>query len=257
MAGARYSECADSLIQGAKSMTAHRAVPPVALIVLWPNSVAEGPIVQQLVRRLSERRLSATWAVEEPTQVASLRSANHKGQPIDLALLIADASGLIEAIDRGLMRFRAAGEEITAVYVGAELPRGSAERRLRQAGVRAVVGRTIRGEASTVRALPFGLWEFGPHMSAPAPRRWLGLFGRATNDISNLDGTSPAVASIDLTRAASTDSRNWRTIEQLVDQAAEASTRGTARIETIARIAAELSETIAASPQRSILRMAA
>ncbi len=238
-------------------MTRPRTVPPVALIVLWPNSLAEGPIVQQLVRRLSERRISATWAVEEPTQVASLRSANHWGKPIDLALLVIDSSSAIESIDRGLTRFRAAGEEITAVHVGAELPRGSAERRLRQAGVCAIVGPSVRGESSTVTALPFGLWKFGPHISAPATRRWFGLLGRATGNISNLVGASPAVASIDLAGAGSTGSSNWRAIEQLIDQAAEASTRGKARIETIATIAGELSETIAARPQRSILRMAA
>ena len=238
-------------------MTRPRTVPPVALIVLWPNSVAEGPIVQQLVRRLSERRISATWAVEEPTQVASLRSANHKGQPIDLALLIADASNPIESTDRGLTRFRAAGEEITAVKIGAELPRGSAERRLRQAGVCAIVGPPVRGESSTVTALPFGLWKFGPHISAPAPRRWFDLLGRATSSISKLVGAAPAVACIDLARAGSGGSRGWRTIEQLVEQAAEASARGSVRIETIASIAAELSETVTARPQRSILRMAA
>lgn len=238
-------------------MTRPRTVPPVALIVLWPNSMAEGPAVQQLVHKLSERRISATWAVEEPTQVASLRSANHKGQPIDLALLVADASGAIEAIDRGLTRFRAAGEEIASVHVGAELPRASAERRLRQAGVCAIVGPSVRGGSSTVTALPFGLWKFGPHISIPAPRRWFGLLGGATNSLSNLAGAAPAVATIDLARAGSTGSRNWRAIEQLIDQAAEASARGTARIETIATVAAELSETIAARPQRSILRMAA
>lgn len=238
-------------------MTRPRTVPPVALIVLWPNSVAEGAMVQQLVRQLLERRISATWAVEEPTQVATLRSANHKGQPIELALLIADASNPIESVDRGLTRFRAAGEEITAVHVGVDLPRGSAERRLRQAGVCAIVGPLVRGDSSTVTALPFGLWRFGPHISAPAPRRWFGLFGRATCSLSNLAGAAPVVATIDLARAGSTGSGPWRAVEQLIDHAAEASARGTARIETIATIAAELSETIAARPQRSILRMAA
>jgi hypothetical protein len=214
-------------------------------------------MVQQLVRRLSDRRLSATWAVEEPAQVASLRSANHRGQPIDLALLISDASSPIESIDRGLTRFRAAGEEITAIHVGAELPRGSAERRLRQAGVQAIVGPSVRGESSTITALPFGLWKFGPHISAPAPRCWFGLLGRPTGNISDLVGAAPAVACIDLARAGSVGSRGWRAIEQLVEQAAEASARGSVRIETIASIAAELSETVAARPQRSILRMAA
>lgn len=238
-------------------MTAHRTAPPVALIVLWPNIVAEGPAIQQLVRRLSERRVSATWAIEEPSQAAAVRSSNHRGQPIELALLIADVLNPIESLDRGLTRFRAAGEEISAVHSSVELPRGSVERRLRQAGVRAIVGPPIRGESSTVTTLPFGLWRFEPHISAPAPRRWFGLFGRATGEVSNLVGASPAVAVIDLACAGATGSRNWRAIELLVDQAAEASARGKARIETIATIAAELSETIVARPQRSILRMAA
>jgi hypothetical protein len=238
-------------------MTAHRTAPPFALVVQWPNIVAEGPAVQQLIRRLSERRVPATWAIEEPSQAAAVRASNLRGQPIELALLIADVLKPIEALDRGLTRFRVAGEEITAVQMGADLPRGSAERRLRQAGVRVIVGPPIRNESSTVTTLPFGLWKFEPHINAPAPRRWFGLFGRATGDVSHLAGGATAVAIIDLARAGAAGSRNWRAIEHLVDQAAEAAARGKARIETIATIAAELSETIATRPQRSILRMAA
>lgn len=238
-------------------MTVQRIAPPVALIVLWPKSVTAGSVAQQLVRRLSERRICSTWAVEEPSQAQMLRSLTVKAQPVELALMVTDRSNAIASIEGGLDRFAAAGEAVVAVHAGVELPRGSVERRLCQAGVRAVIRRTIRGESSTVRAMPFGLWEFGPHMSAPTSRRWLGLFGRATSGISELVDDSPALACIDLARASSMGSRGGRAVEQLVEQAAEASARNSARIVTIANLAAELSETTASRPQRSILRMAA
>jgi hypothetical protein len=237
-------------------MPALRTAPPVALIVQWPNSVAE-PAAQHLARRLADCKLSATWAVEEPTQIASLRAANHTGRPIDLALLISGVGEVVEAIDRGLTRFRVAGEELASVSVAAELPRGVAERRLRQAGVRAVVGPSIRSERSIVTALPFGLWNFAPHIVAPTPRRWFGLFGRASGGISKLVGSTPALAAIDMARAGAPGSHGWSAIERLIDETAEASARGSVVLTSIADIAAELSDSTAARPQRSILKMAA
>jgi hypothetical protein len=237
-------------------MPAHRTAPSIALIVQWPNSVAE-PAAQHLARRLADCKLNATWAVEEPTQIAALRAANHTRRPIDLALLISGAGAVVEAIDRGLTRFRVAGEEIASVSVAAELPRGVAERRLRQAGVRAVVSPSIRSERSIVTALPFGLWNLAPHIAAPAPRRWFGLFGRASGDILKLVGTTPALAAIDMARAGAPGSRGWTAIDRLIEEVAESSARGIVTITSIADIAAELSDSTATRPQRSILKMAA
>lgn len=238
-------------------MSTQRTPPPVALIVLWPKSVAEGSGAEQLLGRLADRRLCSTWAVEEPSQAQSIRSTRLKMASIEVAMMVADGSSPVQSIERGLERFHAAGEAIAAVHVNAELPRGSVERRLCQAGVRAVVGPAIRGESSTVRALPFGLWAFGPHLIAPAARRWFGLFNRPTRNISQLTGSAPALACIDLARAGSMGARGWRAIEQFIEQAAEASARGSVRVVSITSIAAELSETTASRPQRSILRMAA
>ncbi len=237
-------------------MSAQRTVPPVALIVVWPKSVADGSGAEQLVRRLAGRSLCSTWAVEEPSQVQLLRSASLKAS-IEVAAMVADGLSPVESIERAVDRFHAAGESIAAVHASAELPRGSVERRLCQAGVRAVVGPAIRGESSTVRALPFGLWRFGPHMIAPAARRWFGLFNRPPRTISELIGSAPALACIDLARAGSMGARGWRAIDQFIERAAEASARGSARVVCIADIAAELSKSACVRPQRSILRAAA
>jgi hypothetical protein len=225
------------------------------LVVLWPKKVAAGSIVEQLLERLSERRLSSTWAIEEPAQAAVLYSPGET-PTVDLALGINSAADPADEVERGLGRFSAAGKSVVAIQAGAPLPRGSVERRLCQSGVRAVVGPATRGKASIVRPLPFGLWELVAHIKAPAPSR-LNLFGRRPRDLFPAAGQSPSIASIDLARVGSTASRAWLEVERLVDEAAEACAHGGARNMSIAAIVAELSDSAATRPQRSILRMAA
>ena len=236
-------------------ISVQRAVPAVSLVVLWPKKVAAGAVVEQLLERLSERRLSSTWAIEEPAQAAVLYSSGTT-QTIDLALSINSAADPVEEVERGLGRFSVAGKSVVAIQAGAALPRGSVERRLCQSGVRAVVGPSIRASASIIRPLPFGLWELAGHIKAPAPSR-LNLFGRRPRDLFPSADQSPSIASIDLGRVGSTASRAWQAVERLVDEAAEACAHGNSRNMSIAEIVAELSDSAAARPQRSILRLAA
>lgn len=236
-------------------MTAPRTAPSVALVVLWPQSASGGAAAERLVRFLAERRLPSTWALEQPAQALALRSLRTPAA-IDPALLVAEAAGAVEAVERRLQQFLAADEPIESVYAAA-WPRGAVERRLRQAGVRAIVSPPIRAAASTVRSLPFGLWSVTPHIAAPSSRRWRDMLRRTASALSVLPDDSPAIACIDLARAASSGSRSWRGIEKVVDEAARLAAAGAAQIVTVAQLAAELSATHAPRPQQSILKLAA
>ena len=88
-------------------INAQRTVPAVSLVVLWPKKVAAGPVVEQLLERLRERRLSSTWAIEEPAQAAVLYSPGET-PTVDLALSINSASDSAAEVELGLGRFSAA-----------------------------------------------------------------------------------------------------------------------------------------------------
>jgi hypothetical protein len=234
--------------------SASRTVPSVSFVVSWPGSVP-GTCAQQLAQRLAQAQVSSTWAVEDPVQAAAIKLNSSTAANADMALMVSGVSSVAEAIDRGLARFEHAGQEIVAIQVDRSISRGSVERRLRQSGVRAVIGGPTRGKSPIVRSLPFGVWEFGPQVSAPSARRWLRILG---NDVSDLClAESPAVANIDMKKLDSVSARGWNSVERLIDQAGEISALGTTRIMTIAEVAAELSEMNATRPQRSILRAAA
>jgi hypothetical protein len=173
----------------------------------------------------------------------------------DLALMVPSTANVVDAVDRGLIKFQRAGQEVVAVQVGGPIPRGSIERRLCQAGVRAVIAAPTSARLPSARPLPFGVWAFGPQISAPTAGRLLPVLRRKTADFRSAE--SPAVASIDMKKLAGANAREWNSVERLIDQAAEISALGTTRIMTIAEVAAELSQAAVTSPQRSILRAAA
>jgi hypothetical protein len=123
--------------------------------------------------------------------------------------------------------------------------------------VRAIIVNNASGKSMTIRPLPFGVWEFQPHLSAPKRRGWLSGLIRNPRGIIDVEDASPLAASIDLMRVGAVNSRSWRDVKQFVDQTAEACHAGLARAATIADLAAELADHSAARPQRSILRIAA
>ncbi|HEX6961028.1 MAG TPA: hypothetical protein VF175_04125 [Lacipirellula sp.] len=235
---------------------ADRSVPLVSLVVRWPNSVPAA-VADQLARRLSDAHLSATWAIEEPAQAGALEARAAGSAEITSALFVAASGSPSAAIDTGLSKFQKAGVPIQAVQMDAKLARGSFERRLCQAGVRAVVASPTSAKSSLVRPLPFGVWELGPHVVIPPRRKLLGLLSGSPQPIIRAADPSPAIASIDIARIGAANGGNWRSVDQLIDDAASHAAAGAARIVSIAEIAAELAGVAAPRPQRSILRAAA
>jgi hypothetical protein len=183
-----------------------------------------------------------------------MRRRSQRTADAELALMVSGAADMAETIGRDLAKFERAGQEVVAIQIDRSVGRGSIERRLCQSGVRAVIAASTSGKSSIVRPLPFGVWEFGPHVTAPASR-WLPILGHKASDLASIEST--AVANIDLKKLIATNSRGWHSVERLIDQAAESSALGAMRIMTVAEVAAELSELTATRPQRSILRAAA
>jgi hypothetical protein len=236
-----------------------RPLPPISLVICWPKQIPAEPLPKQLLRQFSEGRLAATWAIEAPSQAYSLMARGTDGNLIEAAVMVAitEPARAAEAVYEGLGRFDAAGLAAAAVQVGASLPRASVERRLRQSGVRAIIVNNAAGKSTCIRPLPFGVWEFQPHLSAPRRRRWLSGLMRNSRRFIDGEDASPLAAIIDLARVGSLNSRSWREVEELVDQTAEACHAGFARAATIADLAAEMADYSAARPQRSILKIAA
>jgi hypothetical protein len=232
-------------------------VPPVSIVIRWPENIAaDAP--KQLARRLAADKTAATWAVEEPRQLAALGSAVGNPALIDAALMVREASSaaLGESLANILAKFEAASVSLGAIAISGALRRGEIERTLCQAGIRAVIGGAVKAKATGIRSLPFGILEFRPHIETRAARRWLPLGGILRRfDASKL--TSAAVIGMDFSRMESSGSRLWHAIEQVVDRVAEAAHNGAVRVITISQLTAELSRQSVSRPQRSILRMAA
>lgn len=236
---------------------AERSLPPVAIVVRWPQSAAAA-VAQQLHQCLIDGGLAATWAMESPQQAAMLTRRTTTTPATESAVLVASSGrdGLSEAISASIAVFQVAGMAVETVQISGKLPRDGFARRLCQAGIRSVVGSAIAGKSTVAGALPFGVWQFSPHLSAPSKRRWFQVFTRAKADVFVHPATPLAVAAIDLGAVDSTNCRAWREVEELLEQLCEAQDSGEARVTTIAQVAAELSEAAAPRPQRSILRAA-
>jgi hypothetical protein len=223
-------------------------------VIRWPRSVATSSGPAQLLRRLVEDRLPATWGVETIEQAETLETAIHL---VEAALLIPklNAATAGDAIADGLHRFSAAGHEVATLCIDAELPRGHVERQLSQQGVQTIVTESAASDSGAVRPLPFGVWQLAPQGTLPSHRRWFRRVGGVPQDFFAA-AAGPTIASIDLAAIGSTDSRGWREMEKAIDQAATASDQGQIRIATVADLTAELTRQSAPKPQRSILRAA-
>jgi hypothetical protein len=244
------------------------AVPQLSLVVKWPHHAAVAPAAQLLIKLLAEKRISATWAIEQPAQAERLR-AGLRGRA-DAALLINPATAALAAkpgdsadftyeIHRSLDALRGADVDVSAVQIPRELTRGVHERRLRELGVRAVIC-GVAGKGSGLgapRALPFGMWQLSPQVSVPVIASWRRFFGRKQRvQLTPVDG-APLVADIDLARVGSPASRSWQAVDRLLREAVEFGQRGVVAVVSVAELAAGLSQASAARPQRSILRAAA
>lgn len=241
-------------------------MPHVALVVKCGNTAAFEGVAQELVRRMVQRRLVATWAIEAPGQAKSLAAWTRTIGAYDLALLCQPeanpgrakvaSDGFSQSLGRRVSSFLAAGIEVRTIHLAAAEPRIDCHRALHAMGIRAVVVEGAK-KFQAVRALPFGLWQFAPQIIVPAVNRWLRWLGRSSRKA--IDGVQPGVnlASIDLARLDARGALGWREADRLLQQLEEARRQGALDVTTVTAVANQLAETSAARPQRSILRAAA
>lgn len=234
--------------------TSIRSATPVCLVICWPRSVASSAGPAQLLRRLVEDHLPATWGIETAEQAEALAAPQRF---VEAALLArkTKASPPGEVIADGLQRLAAAGLDVATLCLDAELPRGQIERQLAQQGVRGMVTESAASDSASVRQLPFGIWQLTPQGHLPSRRRWFRQVGGISTDFFSA-AAGPTIATINLAAVGLTSSNSWRELEKAIDQAATASDRGQIRIATVADLTAELTLQSAAKPQRSILRAA-
>lgn len=234
-------------------MKSSSAASQVAVIVRWPVQ-APAAVAVQVQRLLSEKRLAATWSIERASQIVPLSSRTT--EPFEVAVLVdrtVKTEQLGDEVARRLDDFAAANLSTATVHLERLAERGAAERSLRQLGIALIVA--DRAAPRTAAPLPFGLWQLAPASTAPASR-WLGLFPRPVKSLLERAVTAPAVACIDVGRLAKGGSQPWRSVEQLLTEAADACRRGDALATTLAEIAAQFTRSAAPKPQRSILRAA-
>ena len=239
----------------------------LSLVIKWPHDVPPAPIPRDLLRRLAENRLPATWAIEHPAQLSSLRAVAVQSQLIETAVLACERPVLIKcesktaadwsaAVARQIDGIRAAGADVATIQLGPAGTDRHSERRLHALGVRAVITDATGGSAPAFKPLPFGLWQFTPKFIVPQAKSWAQLLGLTRRvDLARHQGL-PALASIDLARIAAGGSRRWREVETLVAQATSGRAEHKLEIVTVAEAADRLADHHAARPQRSILRAA-
>jgi hypothetical protein len=244
-------------------MAASRSLPQVALVIKWPAAVTSEIVIRQVIRRLLDARLPATWSVEDAAQAESLQWWGATRFGGDAALLI-DADAMFSArgqqalewtrrLTNRLMQLRSVGIGAEALHAGGTVAKSLNPQYLGSAGIRAIVA-DLAGPA--VRALPLGMWQFAPRVALPVAERWWQLLRRRMPVVPAHPGGSPAVASIDLARLASMRPRAWQACDAELAAVAHARSHGAITVSTVAEIAAALAVAHAVKPQRSILRAA-
>ena len=240
----------------------------VSLLIHWPQGVPASPTPEQLMRRLAQDRLAATWAIEQASQVRALRALGGAPPLVETAVLagchappstsaVPPAADWSASIARQVAELRATGTAVSTLQLAVNQEAAGYERRLRALGVRAVVtGAAASKRAPSVRSLPFGLWQFAPRVQVPAQGMWRRIVGSLSRRELVRRGDSTSLATIDLGAIRPASGGAWRQVEELLSQAAEANRNGSAAVVTVGDAALRLAETNSSRPQRSILRAA-
>ena len=97
-----------------------RSATPVCLVIRWPRELAPQSGPAQLLRRLVEDHLPATWGVESVEQAGAFESAV---QLVECALLLpkTSAAAVGDVIADGVHRFDAAGRDLATLCIAGQL----------------------------------------------------------------------------------------------------------------------------------------
>jgi hypothetical protein len=242
-------------------MKPSRPAPQAAIVIKWPQTAAAG-VARLAAQRLAAGAVPATWAIDQASQLESLRSWGALPGAADATLLaccgvLADAAvSEIAAREMGrrLELLRDAGLGVEVLYAGAKGLGEHWPRALRALGVCGIV---VDGEPSPAapRALPFGVWRFSSHVTIPRRPSWTSWL-RTKRPLLTNPGHPAVVATIDLARVESEQSAAAAAMQRALDEAAAARADRSVALVTMSQLAAQFTRANAPRPQRSILRAA-
>src|SRR5262245_12192071 len=159
-------------------MKPSRTAPQAAIVIKWPQTAAAG-VARLAAKSLAAGGLPATWAIDQASQLESLRSWGALPRHADAAMLaccgiLADAAAseiAVREMGRRLDLLRDKGLGVDVVHAGAKGVGEHWPRALRALGLHGIV---VDGndELAAPRALPFGVWRFSPHTTIPRRRSW-------------------------------------------------------------------------------------
>ncbi|HEY2894898.1 MAG TPA: hypothetical protein VGJ16_11815 [Pirellulales bacterium] len=226
------------------------------------NTIAAAGFVRDELR---SRRISATWAVNEPAAWPPTAELQATGNEIAIA---ADASwsGLTRAaLSRELAgkmnRAQAGGLAVSTLVAPAETARAIGDLLARHA-IRTVrdAGSQLKANASSQpRAVQSGLWLFPLSLVAPRTGRWwsAGPLRRLRSILDTRSGERGAVqVAIDLQRVASQGRAGQRNVVRVLDELESRRTRGEVDVVTLCAATERLAARYQGQPSRSILRAA-
>ena len=227
-------------------------------------------VTEQLVELLAAQRLSATWAVGEPARAAIGPLVALCEVPQELALAgdsswvgpTAGRAAFARELSRRLTQARAAGIDVATLVPRVASVKPHIDLVVKH-GIRAVVATSdaTRQRASSLapRALHYGVWEFAVSQRLPIQSTWLAAGGmRLQRRVSRSAAEAATVhLQLDAPALAEAGRAAMTTLARLARQIAKLRDRGLLHVETLGAAAARLSVVPTATPQRSILRLAA
>jgi len=214
---------------------------------------------------LTSRRISATWAVNEPAAWPPAVELQAAGDEIAVA---ADSSwsgmtrtALSREVAAKMNRAQSGGLSVSTLVAAAETASAVADLLARH-GIRTVreAGSQRKASAwSQPRALRSGLWLFPLSLIAPRTGRWwsAGPLRRLRGMLDSRPGEGGAVQLvIDLQRVARQGRAGQRNVIRVLDELESRRTRGEVEVVTLRAATDRLAARYQGQPSRSILRAA-
>jgi len=248
------------------------AMPRVAFVVdLTAADPDEANVARMhhLVHLFSGHRLPATWAVDSPESLKSLRKQVSATAALEVALKIdphwvsplASHSKFRKALETRISALAAASEASLSLVVGdPQLLRPRAAILAEQGILGVFAPRQNCLAPAKLRPLPCGLWQLEPSFCIPPKRTLVNFWARGCPSTKQLLATAGAGTMLVMVQSAElgqAGARALQGLEKLLREISWAASREQLIVSTVGEMLAELADQRTVKPQRSILRSAA
>jgi hypothetical protein len=227
-------------------------------------------VTHELVELLDSHRLAATWAMGDPAHSATTTLLTLSEIKHEVALLgdrhwlgpDAGRKRFANELSRRVSQARAAGIELNT-FMPRIAPIAEHVDLVVKHGIHAVVGvnseENGRSQSIVPHALHYGVWEFATTTRLPLRATWLS--GAARKSIRSIRRAAREMATMHLLIDAAALEQDgpaaMNSVARLIREIGHLRERGLIRVETLGAAATRLSDLPVATPQRSILRLAA